>query len=123
MFPYEKLEVYKKAFRMNEIIYEILKGNKTIPTYLKSQLGRAALSICLNIAEGSGRLTNKDRKNFMVTARGSVFECAAILNFLHNRKEINESKHSELLAGYDEVSRMLFFMINNLSVKIGEVKV
>jgi hypothetical protein len=44
MFPYENLEVYKKAFSANQRIFRFLKGNKTIPGYAKDQLGRASLS-------------------------------------------------------------------------------
>ena len=90
MFSYETLEVYKKAYRANQCIYRLLTENKTIPNYVRNQLGRASLSIMLNIAEGSGKFTDKDRRNFYVTARGSTFECASII-------------------------RMLFTMIKNLS--------
>jgi four helix bundle protein len=70
MFPYENLEVYKKAFFANQKIYRFLKGNKAIPGYGKDQLGRASLSIMLNIAEGSAKFSNKERRNFYATARG-----------------------------------------------------
>jgi four helix bundle protein len=82
MFPYQKLEVYKKAFLLNKSVYTLIKGNSSIPTYVKNQLGRASLSIVLNIAEGSAKLTNRDRKSFFVIARGSTFECAAIIDIL-----------------------------------------
>lgn len=88
MFPYENLEVYKKAFAANQIVYRFLKTNKHIPAYAKDQLGRANLSIMLNIAEGSGKFSNKDRRNFYVTARGSVFECASLTTFLREEEEI-----------------------------------
>lgn len=58
MFPYEQLEVYKKAYEANQKVYRFLKGNKSIATYIKSQLGRASLSIMLNIAEGSANLAS-----------------------------------------------------------------
>ncbi len=50
MFPYENLEVYKKAFLLNQKVYQLLKGNQNMPRYLRDQLGRACLSIQLNIA-------------------------------------------------------------------------
>ena len=114
MFPYENLEVYKKAFSTNQKIYRFLKGNKAIPNYVKDQLGRASLSIMLNIAEGSAKFSNKDRRNFYVTARGSVFECAALTTFLHDEGEIPSDDFQEISNAYEELSRMLYTMIKNL---------
>src|ERR1035437_2404818 len=114
MFPYENLEVYKKAYTANQKVYRLLKGNKSIPGYAKDQLGRASLSIMLNIAEGSAKFSNKDRRNFYVTARGSTFECASLTTFLHEEGEIPNDLKSELTSFYEEISRMLFTMIKNL---------
>lgn len=47
MFPYENLDVYNKAYSVNQVIYRLLKGNKSIPGYARDQLGRASLSIML----------------------------------------------------------------------------
>lgn len=110
----ETLEVYKKAFAANQKIYRFLKGNKSIPAYAKDQLGRASLSIMLNIAEGSAKFSNKDRRNFYVTARGSVFECAALATFLHDEGEISIDVFQEVSSAYEELSRMLYAMIKNL---------
>ena len=90
MFAYENLEVYRKAYSLNQKIYRFLKENKSIPRYAKDQLGRASLSIILNIAEGSAKFSSRDRKNFFITARGSVFECSSIVKFLHEEGEIAE---------------------------------
>ena len=64
----------------------------------------------LNIAEGSAKFSNKDRRNFYVTARGSAFECAALISFLRDENEMFE----EIKKEYDSPSRMLFAMIKNL---------
>jgi four helix bundle protein len=96
MFSYEKLEVYKKAFELNKGLYGHIKKAKGIPTYVKNQLGRASLSIMLNIAEGSAKYSARDRRNFFVIARGSVFECSAILSFLYEEGEVPELLQKEL---------------------------
>lgn len=114
MFPYENLDVYKKAYSVNQVIYRLLKGNKSIPGYARDQLGRASLSIMLNVAEGSAKFSNKDRRNFYVTARGSTFECAALITFLKDENEITIELFQEISKEYDSLSRMLFTMIKNL---------
>ena len=68
----------------------------------------------MNIAEGSGKFTNKDRRNFFIIARGSAFECAAIIDILYSESEIPVDFKSELEKGVEEISRMLYTMIKNL---------
>lgn len=117
MFSYQNLEVYKKAFIQNRKVYSLLKTNKSIARYLRDQLGRASLSIMLNIAEGSGKFSVKDRRNFFVISRGSAFECASILEFLQAEEEISEEQRKELVAGLEEISKILYVMIRNLEKK------
>ena len=50
--------------------------------HLKDQLKRAAISIPLNIAEGSGKIGKPDRLRFYSIARGSAMECAAICDVI-----------------------------------------
>ena len=114
MFPFENLEVYKKAFDSHQKVNVLLISETKIPGYLKNQYGRASLSIMLNIAEGSGRVTNKDRRSFMISARGSTFECVAILDFLYSQNDISPDFHEEIKSGYEEISKMLYAMIKNL---------
>src|SRR5688572_2845818 len=106
MFSYQKLEVYNKAFLQNQIIHRALKNSKNVPVYVRNQLGRASLSIMLNIAEGSGKFSPKDRRNYYVTARGSVFECSSLVAFLKDEGEISELQCTALLEVYEEISRM-----------------
>jgi four helix bundle protein len=117
MFSYEKLIVYQKAYQLNRTVYQILKSNQNLPFYVKNQLGRASLSIVLNIAEGSAKFGFKDRRNFYITARGSVFECAALINFLGDEQEISPEIVTAILMDYDVLSRMLFGLIQQLNSK------
>jgi hypothetical protein len=83
MFPFEDLKVYKKAFQLNQKPYSLVKSNRIFASYIKNQLGRVGLSIMLNIAEGSAKYSSKDRRNYFITARGSVFVCCSIVSFLY----------------------------------------
>jgi len=71
MFDFEKLVVYKEAKRLNREVLAFLRENK-IDSFLKDQLRRASISIVINIAEGSGKFSKADKRNFYTIARGSV---------------------------------------------------
>ena len=115
MFDFQKLEVYKKSKSLNSSIQRLLQSNTTINSSSKNQLQRAAFSIMLNIAEGSGRFTNRDKKNFFVIARGSAFECAAIFDFWKDEKIISEDQFYNLFSACEQLSKMLYGLIKKLS--------
>jgi four helix bundle protein len=52
---------------------------------VKDQLERASLSVVLNIAEGSGRRSRRDKARFYTSARGSATEVAALMDVLERR--------------------------------------
>ena len=114
MFDFEKLDVYKKAKKFNSEIRLFIKESNLDPT-TKDQLRRASFSIVLNIAEGSGRFSKADRRNFYVISRSSVFECIAILDVLKDEGVLNKEKYVEYYKKGEEISKMLFSMIKNLS--------
>ena len=77
---HERLDVYHKSTEFLALAAKILdtlpKGNAT----LNDQLKRASLSIILNIAEATGRYSRADNRRHFYIARGSAFECAAVLD-------------------------------------------
>lgn len=113
MFDFEKLEVYNKAKHFNVKVSEFLKNNKTDKA-TKDQLRRASFSIMLNIAEGSGRFTKPDKRNFYVIARGSVFECVAVFDYLRDVGCIDEQSFQGFYASLEEISKILFALIRSL---------
>lgn len=58
-------------------LYQIAKQAR-IPRHLKDQLLRASSSVALNLMEGWGRKTDKDRMHFFTIAFGSVREVQSI---------------------------------------------
>ena len=69
----------------------------------------------LNIAEGSGKFSKPDWRNFFVISRASLFECVAIVDILNEKGDISEIQSQAIITGADELSRILFAMIKNLS--------
>jgi four helix bundle protein len=64
MFPFQELLVYQKsrAFHLaNKKMLHVLKPEK----YVNDQVGRASYSIVFNIAEGSAKTSNADRRNYL----------------------------------------------------------
>ena len=114
MFDFQKLEVYKKA----QLFYAECKSiskNRLIEKYVRDQLSRASYSIVLNIAEGSGRKSPADHRNFFTISRASVFECVAILDILNLENIVDTQSHQNQLEKASELSKMLYAMIRNLS--------
>lgn len=113
MFDFEKLLVYKKAKAFNADIRDFIKSSQ-LDAISKDQLRRAALSIVLNLAEGSGRFSQADRRNFYIISRSSVFECIATLDILKDEGTVDESVFQKFYAQAEELSKILFAMIGNL---------
>ena len=90
MFDHEKLKVYQESIRFVCWADErLLKIPRTLAAH--NQLDRASTSIPLNIAEGNGKYTDADRCRFFDIARGSALECAACLDVLVAKKQIEQS--------------------------------
>ena len=73
---------------------------------LGDQLNRAALSIPLNIEEGSSR-TGKDFQHFLSIARGSCYECVPILQIAKDQGILKENDYQLLKQEVFEISKML----------------
>jgi four helix bundle protein len=84
-FDHEKLDVYRSSIAFCAWVGDFLPSI-TQKTAAKDQLDRASTSVPLNIAEGNGKFSVKDRARFLEMARGSALECAACLDVLVARK-------------------------------------
>jgi four helix bundle protein len=113
-FMFEKLEVYQKAVGFAD---EVAALTETFPRgyyFLTDQLNRAALSIATNLAEGNGRFTKPDRRNFFTIARGSAQECVPLLEIAHRRKLLEEPKLAALRSDLEIIAKMLSGLIKGL---------
>jgi four helix bundle protein len=115
MFDFEKLDVYQIVKTQNLKVLSLLKSNKDIDPYLLEQWKRASLSILLNLVEGTGRMTDQDKKHYFTIARGSVYESVAILGVLKDLQVITENNYVDLYNGYESCSKMLLAMYRSYS--------
>jgi len=106
-FLFEKLEVYQKALAFAERVSALTSDFPRGLWYLADQLNRASLSVSLNIAEGNGRWTEADRKNFFGIARGSVHECVPLLELCRRKGLLEESLCVELKEELETIAKML----------------
>ncbi len=113
MFDFEKLVVYQKAKAFNAGIRAFIKATRLDNT-TNDQLRRAAFSVVLNLAEGSGRFSKPDRRNFYIIARSSIFECIAILDVLKDEALVERRAFDDFYNEAEELSRIIFTMIANL---------
>jgi four helix bundle protein len=113
-FSFEKLIVYQESIDFADRVCQITEQFSRGYGFLVDQLNRAALSIAANIAEGNGRFTKADRKNFFGIARGSVQECVPLLELARRRQLLTEAAHQDLKDQLEEISRMLSGLINGL---------
>jgi four helix bundle protein len=92
LLDHERLTIYQKALDFvaiaNELVKELPKGN----AHVADQLNRAGLSIPLNIAEGAGEFSPKEKARFYRIARRSATECAAVLDVCHRLELVDDQK-------------------------------
>ena len=81
-FDHERLDVYRLSIEYVARSYRIAKTLRGIHRPARDQWLRAAQSIPLNIAEGNGKQSLKDKSRFFEIARGSALECASIHDVL-----------------------------------------
>jgi four helix bundle protein len=113
-FMFENLTVYQKAVDFADQIAGLTESFPRGYYFLTDQLNRAALSIATNLAEGNGRFTKPDRKNFFTIARGSVQECIPLIELARRRGFVNDQDCVALRENLEEIARMLAGLINGL---------
>jgi four helix bundle protein len=120
-FDHEKLEVYRESIAFCAWVGEFL-SSITAKTVARDQLDRASTSIPLNIAEGNGKFSARDRARFLEMARGSTLECAACLDVLVARKLANVDQVGEAKNKLAGIVRMLMGLLKRFSERIDVLK-
>jgi four helix bundle protein len=113
-FMFEKLEVYQKAVDFADQIAALTDSFPRGYGFLVDQLNRAALSIATNLAEGNGRFTKPDRRNFFTIARGSAQECVPLLEIARRRRLVQEPAALAFRERLEVIAKMISGLMNDL---------
>jgi four helix bundle protein len=106
---FKNLVVWQKARKLNKLIYEI---TSTFPESEKfgivNQIRRASISIMSNIAEGSGRRSEKEFNHFLDYAYASSLELESLVIACDDLDFITESMCDDLSSFIMEIQKMIY---------------
>ncbi|WP_397363225.1 four helix bundle protein [Olleya sp. R77988] len=107
-YSFEKLDVWIKSKELSKSIYSITKEFPSEEKFgLTSQLRRASISVCSNIAEGSARKTNKDKAHFTTMAFSSAVEVLNQIIIANELELINSEKYISLRKSIESITNKL----------------
>ncbi|MBI5539875.1 MAG: four helix bundle protein [Bacteroidia bacterium] len=115
MFDFEKLDVYQVVKEQNNKVIQFLNSNNEIDSLLKDYWKKSSLSSVLNLAEGTGRKNTDEKKDFLTSSRGNIFEAATILQTVRDLGWIDEMTYMDFYDGYEKASKMLLGMYRSYS--------
>ena len=107
IFDHDRLDVYQLAIEYTAASFGVSKALSGFHRHARDQWLRAAQSIPLNIAEGNGKRSPKDRARFFDIARGSAVECAAIQDVLVASSGLDAATSLVMKANLKRIVSML----------------
>jgi four helix bundle protein len=100
------------------MVTDIYRATQNFPRHesygLTSQIRRSAVSVASNIAEGQGRLSRREFRNFLGMARGSLLEMETQVVIAENLGYLSQAQTQQLGRASGEVSRLLHGLMQSL---------
>ncbi len=118
IFEHDRLDVYRLSIEYVASSFAIAKDLNGLHRHARDQWLRAAQSIPVNIAEGNGKRSLKDRGRFLDIARGSALECASIQDVLAATSGIESEQHGDLKRTLKRIVSMLTRLIARADVVV-----
>ena len=116
MRTHKDLDVWKAAIAFVTTIYESTSAFPKEEIYgLTSQIRRSAVSIPSNIAEGAGRKSKTEFKQFLYIALASAAELETQIIIANNLKYLHEDKYENMLKELNTIARMLQGLIKSIT--------
>jgi len=116
-FVYEKLDVWNKAVEFAiQVIDAVDNNSKERKHYrLVEQIEASSSSIAANIAEGKGRISQKEFVRFLYISRGSLYETMTFLEIYRRKGWIGDDDYNRVEKLGIEVASMIKGLINAIS--------
>jgi len=112
---YKNLDVWKESRKLVSIVYLLTKEFPVDEKFgLTSQIKRASISIPSNIAEGLGRNSKKETRQFCFIAKGSLYEVETQLYLALDLGFIQEKQIEEVLTQLTTVRKLIIGFIKYL---------
>ena len=109
---FEDLNAWQEARKLNHLVYEIAKTKIIKVDYdLAQHMRKTSISVMANIAEGFGRFSFKDKKQFFTIARGSITELKSHCYVALDEKFLTESDFKQLYEQCGTVGRLISGLI------------
>lgn len=107
-FSFEKLDVWIESKELTKSIYNLTLSFPDSEKFgLVSQLRRASVSICSNIAEGTSRISDKDKAHFISMSYSSTMEVLNQLILSYELEYINETNYSNCRNQINSITNKL----------------
>jgi four helix bundle protein len=112
-FFFEKLKIYQRSLEFAKNLCQKASNFPMKFSRVRDQLIGATISVPLNIAEGSGRKSSKEKINFYKIARTSLFECIPLLEICLELNLIERGEYQKFREEIIELSKMMNGLIRS----------
>ena len=122
-FSFEKLLAYKSARKLVNEIYMLQKSFPREEKYaLGDQIRRSSVSVAANLAEGSGRISAKEKLHFVEISYGSLLEAYCELQLASDLGYISENAFTNINPKFEETAKLLSGLRSSLLTSINDSK-
>ena len=119
MKPHKNLNAWIKSFELVKVLYGVTNSFPTEERFgLISQIRRAAVSVPVNIAEGSARKGKKEFIHFLHISLGSLTELDTLVLLSRDLKFIPEEKTTLLVNELDTIGKLIYGLIRKLEAEM-----
>ena len=109
MHNFQKLDIWIDGVDLADRVYSLTDNFPRHEMFgLASQMQRAAVSVPSNIAEGSGKDSDRDFARFLSISLGSLFELQTQVEIAHRRAYISTDNYYSVLASIESLQKRIY---------------